>query len=88
MDLSFLQQVISNELALRLVATGLAIGLGTIGPGIGVGLVVNAALQAIGRNPDAAGPVQINMFIGIALAEGLGIFALVISFMIGFKIFN
>jgi F-type H+-transporting ATPase subunit c len=87
MDLSVLQQAVSNEFALRLIGVGLAIGLGTIGPGIGVGLVVNAALQAIGRNPDAAGQVQINMFIGIALAEGLGIFALVIAFMIGFKIF-
>ncbi len=74
------------EFAFRLVAAGLAIGLGTIGPGIGVGLVVNAALQAIGRNPDAAGQVTINMFLGIAFAEGLGIFALLISLLIGFKI--
>jgi F-type H+-transporting ATPase subunit c len=86
MDLTFLQQAASNEFALRLVAAGLAIGLGTIGPGIGVGLVVNAALQAIGRNPDAAGQVTVNMFLGIAFTEGLGIFALVIALLIGFKI--
>jgi F-type H+-transporting ATPase subunit c len=74
------------EVAMRLVAAAIAIGFGTIGPGIGVGLVVNAALQAIGRNPDAAGQVTVNMFLGIAFAEGLGIFALLISLLIGFKI--
>ena len=77
-----------SDAGLRLIAAAIAIGFGTIGPGIGLGLLVNSALGAMGRNPEAAGQVQINMFIGIALAEGLGIFALVISFMIGFKIFN
>lgn len=86
MDFTALQQAVSNEFALRLVAAGLSIGLGTIGPGIGIGLVVNAALQAIGRNPDAAGQVQINMFLGIAFTEALAIFALVVALLIGFKI--
>jgi len=76
----------TNE-GLRLIAAALAIGLGTIGPGIGLGLLVNSALGAIGRNPEAAGTVQINMFIGIAVTEALGIFALVVSLLIGFKIF-
>jgi len=65
----------------------LAIGFGTIGPGIGLGLLVNSALNAMGRNPEAAGQVQINMFIGIAFTEALGIFALMISLLIGLKIF-
>lgn len=72
---------------LRLIAAALAIGFGTIGPGIGLGLLVNAALGAMGRNPEAAGQVQINMFIGIAVTEALGIFALVVSLLIGFRIF-
>jgi F-type H+-transporting ATPase subunit c len=74
--------------ALRLLASGLAIGLGTIGPGIGIGLLVNAALNAIGRNPETAGTVQINMFIGIAFTEALGIFSLVVSLLLGFKIYG
>lgn len=74
------------EVAMRLLAAAAAIGFGTIGPGIGVGLVVNAALHAIGRNPEASGQVTVNMFLGIAFAEGLGIFALLISLLIGFKI--
>ena len=76
-----------TDVGLRLIGAALAIGLGTIGPGIGLGLLVNSALNAMGRNPAAAGQVQINMFIGIAFTEALGIFALVIALLIGFKIF-
>jgi F-type H+-transporting ATPase subunit c len=76
-----------SDSGLRLIAAALAIGFGTIGPGIGLGLLVNAALGAMGRNPEAAGQVQINMFIGVAFTEALGIFALVIALLIGFKIF-
>jgi len=72
---------------LRLIAAALAIALGTLGPGIGLGLLVYSALSAMGRNPEAAGNIQINMFIGIAVIEALGIFALVVSLLIGFKIF-
>jgi F-type H+-transporting ATPase subunit c len=86
MDLTALQQVALSDAGLRLLATALAIGLGTIGPGIGIGVVVNAAIQAIGRNPDAAGQAQLNMFLGIAFTEALAIFALVVALLIGFKI--
>lgn len=75
-----------TDTGLRLIAAALAIGLGTIGPGIGIGVLVNAALNAMGRNPEAAGQLQINMFIGIAFTEALGIFALVFALLIGFKI--
>ncbi|MFQ5946051.1 MAG: ATP synthase F0 subunit C [Anaerolineae bacterium] len=71
----------------RLLAAALAIGLGTIGPGIGLGLLFNGALNALGRNPDAAGQITVNMFIGVAFTEALAIFALVISFMIAFGVF-
>lgn len=72
--------------AARLLATGLAIGLGAIGPGIGIGVLVSGALQAIGRNPETEGSIRTNMFIGIAFAEALTIFALVIAFLIGFQV--
>ncbi|MCI0474612.1 MAG: ATP synthase F0 subunit C [Anaerolineales bacterium] len=75
-----------TDAGLRLIASALAIGLGTIGPGIGIGVLVNAALNAMGRNPEASGQLQINMFIGIAFTEALGIFALVFALLIGFKI--
>lgn len=65
--------------AVKLLAAGLAIGLGAIGPGIGIGLVVLGALQAIGRNPEARGPIMTNMILGIAMAESVAIYALVIT---------
>ena len=40
------------------IGAGLAIGLGAIGPGIGIGLLGSKAMEAIGRNPEAAGPIQ------------------------------
>lgn len=70
----------------RLLAAALAIGLGTIGPGIGLGLLINAAITAIGRNPDATATIQLNMFIGIAFTEALAIFALFISLLIAFGV--
>jgi F-type H+-transporting ATPase subunit c len=70
----------------RLLAAGLAIGLGAIGPGIGVGMLVAAALSAMGRNPEASGNIQINMFIGIAFAEAISIYALVVSLILIFVV--
>lgn len=75
-----------TDTGMRLLATALAIGFGAIGPGIGIGIVVSGALQAIARNPEAEGTIRTNMFIGIAFTEALTIFALVISFLIGFGV--
>ncbi len=72
--------------ATRLLAAGLAIGLGAVGPGVGIGLLVNGALQSIGRNPEAQGSIQINMFIGIAFAESIAIYALVVALILLFVV--
>lgn len=71
---------------LRLLAMAIAIGLGTIGPGAGIGIVFGAALEAMGRNPEAEGLVRTYMFLGFALVESLFIFALVFGLLIGFGI--
>jgi F-type H+-transporting ATPase subunit c len=70
----------------KLLAAGLAMGLGAIGPGIGVGLLAMGALQAIGRNPEARNEIQVNMFIGIAFAEAIAIYALVIALILLFVV--
>lgn len=62
----------------------IAVGLGVFGPGIGLGMLVGKALEAIGRNPEAAGKIQTTMFIGIAVTDALAIFALVVGFIIKF----
>lgn len=53
-------------------------------PGIGIGLIGGRAMEAIGRNPEAAGQVASNMILAIAFAEALGILAIVVSFIIKF----
>lgn len=68
----------------RMLAAGLCMGLGAIGPGIGIGILASGALQAIGRNPDARGPIFTNMILTVALAEAVAIYALVISIIILF----
>ena len=59
---------------------GLAIGLGAIGPGIGIGLIGMKAVEAIGRNPEAQAKILPAMLLGMAFAEAIAIYALVIAF--------
>jgi F-type H+-transporting ATPase subunit c len=66
------------------LAAGIAIGIGAIGPGIGIGFVGRGAMESIGRNPEAAGSIQTNMILGMALAEAVAIYALIIAFVLAF----
>jgi len=66
------------------LAAGIAIGFGAIGPGIGIGFVGRGAMESIGRNPEAAGTIQTNMILGMALAEAVAIYALIIAFVMAF----
>jgi F-type H+-transporting ATPase subunit c len=68
----------------KVIGMAIAVGFGVMGPGIGIGILVSKALEAIGRNPEASGPIVVNMFIGIAFTEALAIFALVVGFIIKF----
>jgi F-type H+-transporting ATPase subunit c len=69
--------------AARLLAAGLAIGLGSLGPGIGIGILAYGAMQALGRNPEAKGPIQINMMVAIGLTEAIAIYALIVAIILG-----
>ena len=69
--------------AAKLIGAGLA-AIGVTGGGIGIGSVVGGAVQAMGRNPDAAPLIQTNMILGIAFAEAVAIYALAIAFIILF----
>jgi F-type H+-transporting ATPase subunit c len=68
---------------LKLLGAGLAM-TGAIGAGAGVGIVVGGAVQGIARNPDAAGAIQSNMILGVALAEAVAIYALVVALILIF----
>lgn len=75
---------ISTENSMKFLAASLAIGLGALGPGIGIGMLGGKAMEALGRNPEAAGAIQTNMILAIAFAEAIGIYALVVAILIGF----
>ena len=67
---------------LTMLAAGLAMGLGALGPGIGIGILGYGAMQALGRNPEARGPIMTNMILAIAFAEAIAIYALIVAIII------
>ena len=73
----------SLEQGLKAIGAGLAM-VGARGPGIGIGLLANGAMNAIGRNPDTAGTVQTNMILAIVFTEAIAIYALVVALVILF----
>lgn len=70
-------------LAGKAIGAGLAM-IGALGGGIGIGLSVGGAVGAMGRNPDFAPTIQTNMILGVAFAEAVAIYALVVSLIILF----
>lgn len=65
-------------------SVALVMGLGTIGPALAIGMLVGKGLEAIGRNPEAAGKIQTNMVLGLAFAEAIAIYALVVALILKF----
>lgn len=64
------------------IGQGLVYGLAAIGPGIGIGVIVGKAVEAMARQPEAASLVQTNMFLGIAFTEALALLGFVLAFII------
>ena len=71
---------------MKLLAAAIAIGLGAVGPGVGIGVLGAAAMNAIGRNPEARGPILTNMILAIAFAEAIAIYALIVAFLLLFVV--
>ena len=69
---------------IKTIAAALSIAVGSLGPGIGIGLLAAKAMEALGRNPEAAGAIQQNMILAIAFAEAIAIYALVVAVIIIF----
>lgn len=67
---------------MKMLAAGLAIGLGALGPGIGIGILGYGAMQALGRNPEARGAIMTNMILAIAFAEAIAIYALIVAIIL------
>ncbi|MCR4329118.1 ATP synthase F0 subunit C [Candidatus Roizmanbacteria bacterium CG10_big_fil_rev_8_21_14_0_10_39_6] len=70
--------------AVRMIATGITMGLGSIGPAIGIGMIGAKGVEALGRNPEAQSAITTNMILAIAFAEAVAIYALVVALIIKF----
>jgi len=68
--------------AMKMLATGLAAGLGLMGPALGLGLIGYATVTALGRNPEARPAILTNMILVAALTEAIGIYALIVSIIL------
>jgi len=73
------------EKGLAFLGAGLAIGVGVLGPGIGIGMLVAKSVEGMARQPEVSGVIRTTMFIGIAFAEALALYALVIAFILSGK---
>ena len=67
---------------MKLLAAGICMGLGAVGPGIGIGILGHGAMQALGRNPEASGTIMTNMILAIAFAEAIAIYALIVAIIL------
>lgn len=74
----------ADTAALSNIIVGATIAIGGIAPAISIGLMGSKAMEAIGRNPEAAGKIQTNLILGFAFAEAIAIYALVVSLILKF----
>lgn len=67
--------------SLGILGAALGAGLTVIGAAFGIGKIGGAAMEAIGRQPEAASKIRTNMIIAAALIEGVALFAVVVCFL-------
>ncbi|MCJ7669239.1 MAG: ATP synthase F0 subunit C [Dehalococcoidia bacterium] len=67
---------------MKMLAIGLVAGLGFLGPALALGLIGYSAMQSLGRNPEARGPILTNMILIGALCEAIGIYALIVAIIL------
>ncbi len=75
-----------DPISSKMLAMGLAIGLGVAGPGIGLGLAVKAMIEATARQPEAEGKMSKYFWAGAGLIEACAIYALFVALLIAFGI--
>lgn len=70
--------------AIKLLAAGICMGVGSLGSGIGEGIIAGKALEAMGRNPEVQDKLFSNMIVAMAICESTAIYSLVVSLIILF----
>ena len=71
----------STKSVLSINVGAVAYGLAAIGPGIGIGLIFGHGVEAMARQPEAAGMIRANMYIGFALTEALALIGFVVPYV-------
>jgi len=73
------------DMSIAMVGAGLGAGLVAIGAGLGIGRIGGSAMEAMARQPEAAGKIQTAMLIIAALIEVVSLFGVVVCFLISLK---
>ncbi len=66
----------------KLLAKAFAIGVGGIGPALAIGMIAGKGMESIGRNPESVDKLFVPMLLGMAFAEAIAIYALVVTFIL------
>jgi F-type H+-transporting ATPase subunit c len=69
---------------ISLIGAAIAVSVGSIGPALAEGRAVAAAMDAIARQPEAAGPISRTLFVGLAMIETMAIYCLVVALLLLF----
>lgn len=73
-----------EEASIRMIMMGITVALGGMMPAVAIGLLTGKALEAMGRNPEASNEIRTSMILGIAFAEAIAIYSLVVGLIIKF----
>lgn len=69
---------------ISVLSAAIAVSFGALGPGLGEGRAVAAAMDAIARQPEAAGTISRTLFVGLAMIETMAIYCLVVALLVLF----
>ncbi|AKJ68015.1 MULTISPECIES: F0F1 ATP synthase subunit C [Pandoraea] len=67
-----------------ILAAAIAVSFGAIGPALGEGRAVAAAMDALARQPESAGTISRTLFVGLAMIETMAIYCLVVALLVLF----
>ena len=73
-----------DQATMQQLAAAIAIAIGALGPGLGLGMIGSKAMEALGRNPEAADQIFTPLILSLAFTEAIGIYALVVALIIKF----
>lgn len=85
MELLFILLQEAGSLANAYMGAGIGAGIAAIGAGMGIGRIGGSAMEAMARQPEAAGDLRGNMIVAAALVEGAAFFAIIVCLLVAFK---